>query len=158
MRFKIALVALITLALFMACGEKKEAADDSANDAKKEVINLTGNDQMQYNLKTIEVSAGSTVRVNLKHIGQMAKTVMGHNFVLLKKNVDMAEFATAAINAKDHDYIPQDKKDQIIAHTSLVGGGESTFVEFTAPAPGTYTFLCTFPGHYVTMHGDFIVK
>jgi len=154
MKLRFVFFSLITIALLAACGGKKE----SNNDAQNTVINLTGNDQMQYNLKTIEVPAGSTVRVNLKHIGQMAKNIMGHNFVLLKQGVDLSEFAAAAISAKDTDYVPKSKEDQVIAHTSLVGGGESTFVEFTAPAAGTYKFLCTFPGHYVTMQGDFIVK
>jgi plastocyanin len=29
------------------------------------------------------------------------------------------------------------------AHTTLIGGGVSTSVTFTAPAPGKYTFVCT---------------
>ena len=154
MKLRFLFFSVITFALVAACGGKKE----SSSDTKKNVINLTANDQMQYNLKTIEVTAGSTVRVNLKHIGQMAKNIMGHNFVLLKADVDLSEFAAAAISAKDTDYVPKSKEDQVIAHTTMIGGGESTFVEFTAPAAGTYKFLCTFPGHYVTMQGDFIVK
>lgn len=157
MKLRFLFFSIITIALLAACGAKKES-DSDTSDTQKTVINLTGNDQMQYNLKTIEATAGNTVRVNLKHIGQMAKNIMGHNFVLLKAGVDLGEFAAAAINAKDTDYVPKSKEDQVIAHTSVVGGGESTFVEFTAPAAGTYKFLCTFPGHYVTMQGDFIVK
>lgn len=154
MRFRIITIALITFALLLACGKK----EDTATPAEKTIIELTGNDQMLFNLKQIEVTAGSTVRINLKHIGQMDKNIMGHNFVLLKAGVDLTEFATKAITAKESEYIPADKKDQIIAHTSLIGGGESTFVEFTAPASGSYKFLCTFPGHYALMQGDFIVK
>ena len=26
-------------------------------------------------------------------------------------------------------------------------------VEFTAPAEGEYTYVCTFPGHYMMMQG-----
>jgi len=154
MTYRIALISIIAALFLAACGEKKESSSTS----EKTVINLTGNDQMQYNLKKIEVAAGSTVHLNLSHTGKMDKSIMGHNFVLLKTGTDLAEFAGAAISAKDTEYIPESKKDQIIAHTDLVGGGETTFVEFTAPAPGIYKFLCTFPGHYVTMQGDFIVK
>ena len=154
MKLRFIFYIIITFALLAACGGKKESSSSTENT----VINLTASDQMQYNLKTIEVKAGSTVRVNLKHIGQMAKTIMGHNFVLLKADADLSGFAAAAISAKDTDYIPKSKEDQVIAHTNMIGGGESTFVEFTAPQAGTYKFLCTFPGHYVTMQGDFIVK
>ena len=33
----------------------------------------------------------------------------------------------------------------------MLGGGES------APEPGTYIFICSFPGHYQLMMGEFIV-
>ena len=88
----------------------------------------------------------------------MAKETMGHNFILLKADVALAAFATSAMSAKDSEFIPPDKVDQIIAYTKLIGGGEETSIEFTAPAAGTYKFLCSFPGHYVMMQGDFIVK
>lgn len=127
-----------------------------ADDATVEVL-LTGNDQMQYNLEEIRVKAGQTVKLTLKHIGQMDKNVMGHNFVLLKQGTDVPQFAQSAVKAKDNDYIPQDS-DQVIAHTKLLGGGESTTIEFKAPEKGTYDFICSFPGHYTQMHGKFIVE
>ena len=33
---------------------------------------------------------------------------MGHNWVLLNADTDMASFAQAAIQARDNDYIPAD--------------------------------------------------
>jgi azurin len=38
----------------------------------------------------------------------------------------------------------------VIAHTKTIGG-ETTDIEFTAPAKGTYDFLVFFPGHHATM-------
>ncbi|MGA9588633.1 MAG: azurin [Salegentibacter sp.] len=136
----------------------KSVADktDMADDKVVEVL-LTGNDQMQYNLDEIKVKAGQTVKLTLKHVGQMDKNVMGHNFVLLKPGTDVAKFAQTAVSAKDNDYIPQDS-DKVITHTELLGGGESTTIEFEAPEKGTYDFICSFPGHYVQMHGKFIVE
>jgi azurin len=154
MRFIFSLLSIAMLVSLFSCGGNKE------QETKSDIftVDLTGNDQMQYNLKTIEVPAGSKVRVNLKHIGQMAVEIMGHNFILLKQNVDMAAFAGKAVNAKATSYIPEDEKSNIIAYTKLIGGGESTFIEFEAPALGTYKFLCSFPGHFALMQGDFIVK
>ena len=47
---------------------------------------------------------------------------------------------------------------RVIANTELLGPGESGDVTFTAPVPGTYQFVCTFPGHNFTMFGDFTVE
>ena len=47
---------------------------------------------------------------------------------------------------------------RVIANTALLGPGESGDVTFTAPVPGTYQFVCTFPGHNFTMFGDFTVE
>ncbi len=70
----------------------------------------------------------------------------------------MAEFAMEAIDAKDNDYIPASREGDVIAHTTTIGGGETAEVEFTAPAAGVYTFLCSFPGHSALMNGRFIVE
>jgi azurin len=40
----------------------------------------------------------------------------------------------------------------------MIGGGESDTITFDAPEAGTYVFLCTFPGHYQVMRGEFIVE
>jgi azurin len=69
----------------------------------------------------------------------------------------MKAFATSALQAKANEYIPEGTED-VIAHTALIGGGEETTIEFTAPAAGEYTFICSFPGHYALMNGKFIVE
>lgn len=119
-------------------------------------IQLSSNDLMQYDQTELRAKAGQSVTLTLKHTGTMAKNVMGHNFVLLKQGVDLADFALKAVAAIDNDYIPEG--DEIIAHTELIGGGESTTITFTAPAAGTYEYLCSFPGHYGLMKGQFIVE
>jgi len=120
-------------------------------------VKLEVGDSIAYDKKKIEVAAGSTVALSIVHTGKMAASAMGHNFVLLKQGVDMAKFATAAIGASDNAYVPKDMEDQVIAHTKVVGGGEEDAIEFPAPPKGEYTFLCSFPGHYMQMNGKFIV-
>lgn len=151
-------ITALLLFTFACGGEKSESNKEVAAKSNVVVVEVTGNDLMQFNVKTIEVLAGSKVKVNFSHIGKMESTVMGHNFIILKPGVDIVQFATAAMTAKDTDYIPADKEGDIIAHTKLLGGGQSTSIEFDAPAVGTYKFLCSFPGHYAMMQGDFIVK
>ncbi len=136
----------------------QEAEEEKPMDIPEMVeLTIEGNDQMKYNLNKLEVYEGQTVKLTLKHVGEMPRETMGHNWVLLKSGADMAEFATAAIEAKDNDYIPADKTGDIIANTKTIGGGEEVTIEFEAPAKGSYKFLCTFPGHYGMMNGDFVV-
>jgi azurin len=137
---------------------KPNSSVDSVGEEEKMVeVQLTGNDQMKYNLKEIKVKKGQKVRLVLKHVGQLPVDVMGHNFVLLKQGADLEDFAQRAAGAKENNYIPSDT-DKVIIHTKMIGGGEQTTVAFEAPAPGTYTFICSFPGHYMQMQGKFIVE
>lgn len=134
--------------------------EETATSAEGEVVELTisGNDQMQFDKKELRVKAGQTVRLTMTHSGTMAKNAMGHNFVLLKEGVDLAAFGQKSATAMENDYIPESEEGSIIAHTKMLGGGESDTIEFTAPAKGTYEFLCSFPGHYALMRGTFIVE
>jgi len=80
---------------------------------------------------------------------------MGHNWVLLEKGTNVSSFAISAMKEKDNEYIPS---SNVLAATSLIGGGEQTSITFTAPSPGEYDFICSFPGHYGLMKGKLIVQ
>lgn len=166
---------IITLSLFalvlFACGgeEKKEEEKksikiekkaDTPKAAESDMANLviTGNDLMQYNKKELRAKAGQKVKLTLRHIGKLDVNVMGHNVVILKKDVDVDDFAARAATSRENDYIPEGS-DEVLAHTKMIGGGETTSVEFTAPSePGEYEFICSFPAHYAMMRGKFIVE
>lgn len=162
-------ILVLLVAIFMiACGGKEEkkkevfSYEKKSNTLEKVESNpndvvLTSNDAMQFNKKEIKVRAGEKVKLTLKHIGKMDEKVMGHNFVLLKEGVNLNAFGNKAATASATEYIPEGTQD-IIAHTKLIGGGETVVIEFDAPAVGTYEFLCSFPGHYALMRGKFIVE
>ena len=58
--------------------------------------------------------------------------------------------------AKKH-FIPEDKR--ILQATKLLDPNSSETLRFLAPdKPGIYPYLCTFPGHWVLMKGEMIVK
>lgn len=138
---------------------KSLAVTSEVRDTKQEkTIVIKGSDAMQFDLKEIKVKAGQKVKLTLTHSGKLAKAAMGHNFVLLKPGVDVAAFGSKAAAARETDYIPKSEEANIIAHTKLVGGGESDTITFTAPKKGKYTFICSFPGHYALMKGEFIVE
>lgn len=57
----------------------------------------------------------------------------------------------------ERDFIPE--SDKILHHTKLVFPGKGEVLRFTAPTdPGTYPYVCTFPGHWVIMKGEMIVE
>lgn len=128
--------------------------------AKPRTIEITGDDKMKFDKEELTAKPGETIRIVLKAVGQMPKTIMSHNFVLLKPGVDAVEFNKAAFNARETGFIPPDKKDDVIAATAMAGAGETVEVTFKAPAkPGSYTYLCSFPGHFAMgMRGKLIVK
>ena len=45
-----------------------------------------------------------------------------------------------------------------IFHTCILQPGSSETIYFTAPAPGEYTYVCTFPGHSWVMRSKMIVR
>lgn len=105
-------------------------APEAATDANVAEVALNAGDDMKYDITEIKVKEGQTVKLTLHHTGTAAKAAMGHNFILLKQGVKLADFDAAAITASATDYIPADKAGDIIAHTKLIGGGETDTIEF----------------------------
>jgi azurin len=121
------------------------------------VVHLTSNDQMRYSTTRIEVKAGQKIKIELKNTGALPKEVMGHSLIVLKPGNDVNAFAARALGAKATDYIPPDAADSMLAHTKLLGPGESDTIELELSA-ATYPFLCTFPGHVGLMNGQLVAQ
>ena len=152
-------IRLSSLALFVALTAGFTAGVAPALAAAgPRVIEITANDQMQFNVTAITAKPGEELKVVLKNIGTLPKEAMGHNWVLLKAGVDVTAFATAAMMAKDTDYIPAAKKGDVIAATPVIGPKKEAEVVFKAPAAGTYNYICSFPGHFMIMKGTLTVK
>jgi len=153
---------LFVLILFsVSCNDqnasKKKLSSKVENPISNEIeIKLSSTDNMLFDKNIIYVNSRQKVTLTLEHIGKMDKKIMGHNFVLLKKDVDVVSFATRAMVARDSEYIPEG--NETIAYTKLIGGGESDTIVFEAPEKGSYTYICSFPGHYGVMKGILIVK
>jgi len=125
----------------------------AASLAAETVIEVEANDQMRFNIAEFEVVTGQSVKVILKNVGKMPKAAMGHNLVILAEGVSSMQFGMKAGAAAATEYIPVELKDKVIAHTKVLGPGEEEEIVFTAPAPGKYEFLCSFPGHFALMKG-----
>ncbi|NRB73994.1 MAG: hypothetical protein HRU46_06520, partial [Verrucomicrobiales bacterium] len=51
------------------------------------------------------------------------------------------------------------KSDKILHHSKLLEPNTSETMRFHAPkTPGVYPYVCTFPGHWIIMKGEMVVK
>ena len=120
-------------------------------EAPPKTVQIQADDKMRFDNTAFEVTRGQKVSVTLKNVGTTPKFSMGHNFVLLDKAVNeqnVTKFLDTASMEASHDYVPPGSKE-VLAHTKLLGPGETETVTFTAPfVPGQYLYLCSFPGHY----------
>lgn len=170
MRRSSIIIVLGLLSLLAACTkpttEAKPALSQGPTDAEiyivhqdgVQVVQVTANDSMHFNGDRFSVVTGLPVRVELTNQGTRPPTDMEHDFVILKPGTDALMFNLSCAQAKAEDYLPPDQIGKVFAHTPLAGPGQTVTAEFTAPAPGQYTFLCNFPGHYAAgMHGTMTV-
>lgn len=122
-------------------------------------LELSAGDDMKYDKDTLRAKPGQEVTVVLHHTGKQSKESMGHDFVLLKLGTDYKTFGEAATKAPDRNNLPADLMNQTLAHTEIIGGGETTQVTFTAPTvAGYYPYVCSFPAHFTMMHGVMVIE
>ncbi|MEC8419825.1 MAG: plastocyanin/azurin family copper-binding protein [Verrucomicrobiota bacterium] len=123
-------------------------------------VTITGNDTMQFDLKSFEVESGQKIELTFKNIGKIPKIAMGHNLVILKKGVSAVAFGQKAMvaGANATNALPDSVKGETIVATKLLGPAESETINFTAPEAGDYEYVCTFPGHFAMMRGVMKVK
>lgn len=124
-------------------------------------LDITGNDQMQYDKQALAAPAScKQITVTLHHVGKLPKEAMGHNWVLVNAT-DLAAVAQAGMGAGlASDYVAAADK-RVLAHTKIIGGGDITSVTFGSAVlkqGGSYSYLCTFPGHNALMHGTFTLN
>jgi azurin len=161
-------IVRVAAAIFSAMTFWLGVMEASAQPAKKtpttataagRLVTLNATDAMKFDPATIQAKAGERLRIVLKPTSVMPKLAMAHNFVILKPGADVGAFVNASATARP-DFIAPALMSQVVVSTALAGGGETVSTELAAPrAPGRYTFICTFPGHYAGgMKGVLIVK
>lgn len=109
---------------------------------------------MSYDTSSISVKAGGHVKITF--LNNVPTSPLPHNLCICKpgsKDAMMAEIMKAMTDPKaiDKGYIPD--STLVLWHTKLVLPGQAETIEFIAPAAGEYPYLCTFPGHAMTMNG-----
>lgn len=108
---------------------------------------------MTYDVTTFTVKSGQQVKITFTNDSVVP---LQHNLCICKPGSKDAMMAAALKIMTDPNglakgFIPE--TPDILWHTKLVNPKESQTLEFTAPAPGDYPYLCTFPGHTALMNG-----
>ena len=144
MKYVIKIATLLLLAnAFIATVHSMNPQDDVRT------VEITGMDNLKYDKTVIEASPGETIRLVFKVVSNVPPQAMSHNIAILPQDMDTDAFAIASMAARDNEYIAPDYEEDLIAYTEMIGGGETSIVEFTVPEEaGDYDFICTFPGHY----------
>ena len=137
-------IAIFALGVFGAQAEDKKIEHD--------VVIGTLHGQLRYATEVFAVRPESRVSVTLNNTDEMI-----HNLLLVKGgNEELARIAEGALKlgaaGMKKSFIPQD--EAIIASIDLVQPGKKGVIIFIAPKEtGDYPYVCTFPGHSLTMRG-----
>lgn len=126
---------LVVSVLLAACGGGGASAPEPVS------LAFSGYDEFRYDPATASAPAGAQVTIDFTNEG-----VLDHDWLLVAEGTDLA--TVTAENA----VVPE-------AHSGQITAGASNTFTFTAPAAGTYQFVCTVPGHAAAgMVGTFTVS
>ncbi len=112
---------------------------------------------LSYKVRSFEARAGEAIEVLL-----INPDAVPHNWALVKPGTlakvgDLVNKIIAEPDAASRHYIPH--SSDVLFYTDIVGPQEQFSIRFRAPkTPGRYPYLCTFPGHWMVMNGEMIVK
>ncbi|MBX2923474.1 MAG: hypothetical protein KF746_14830 [Chitinophagaceae bacterium] len=123
---------------------------DSWTKGADQTIVLTPANNLTFNVSDVTVKAGSRIKLTFNNTDDML-----HNVVITAPGA-ADEVGSAALkmglSGERMNYVPSSPK--VLFYTALIQPGKSETIYFTAPSvPGNYSFVCTYPGHYLVMRG-----
>jgi azurin len=110
----------------------------------------TDGDLLAFKPTELACPTGAYVRLTLFHSGKYIR--QEHDWVLTLPGASAA-VAKAGLQAGESAGYLRRGDRRVLAATPLCGKGEHVSVEFIAPSPGAYPFICSYPGHDVFMRG-----
>jgi azurin len=107
--------------------------------------------QMRYDINELTIAPGAEVKIIFENTDDMP-----HNMVFFQPGTDVVAVANAQMEkpeeALKRNWLPEDPRMWL--HSKMLNPKQAEEISFTAPEkPGVYPFVCTFPGHAVTMQG-----
>ncbi|MBT4901486.1 MAG: hypothetical protein HON54_06210, partial [Verrucomicrobia bacterium] len=109
----------------------------------------TVQDKMLYDKKEFSVETGKQVQLTF-----INNDFPPHNLLIVKPGT-ADEVATLAIQLGNDGFKKQWRPDtpKILWGSTMIDYEQKSVISFTAPAPGDYPYVCTFPGHALLMRG-----
>ncbi len=137
----------------------KEAGFDNQKGLKTVKISCV-KEQIRYTVDKFEVKAGQPVKLVFTN-----PDATPHNLAIVEpgtvEEIGMAanELAKDPKEMAKGQFIPKSKANKILHHTKMLAPDTVEVLRFKAPkSPGVYPYMCTFPGHWIIMKGEMIVK
>ena len=106
-------------------------------------------EKLMYDIKEFTARSGQKVTVHFKN-----SDFPPHNLLFVKPGA-ADEVASQAIALGAEGFAKQFRpdSDKILWGSTMLDHGQEATINFTAPEPGDYPYLCTFPGHHILMRG-----
>lgn len=165
-------LSIVALVIFMAACSQPKNQTESSNQSSEaaempetttdgvatDTIRIAGSGntmaEIKFSKSQIIVAPKTMITVALTNNSTNAS--MPHNIVFIEKGKGN-DVGQAGVMHKDNGYVkPNDIN--VIAHSKVANIGETVYVTFETPASGEYEFICSYPGHWSLMKGDFIVE
>ena len=115
-----------------------------------QTVSVQGVEGLKFSLPSFDVKPGARVKLDFANTSDML-----HNLVVVKPGAGTKVGEAAlklGLDGQKLDYVP--KSDDVLFNTSLLEPQKVESIYFVAPTtPGEYQYVCTFPGHYLSMQG-----
>ncbi len=129
----------------------------AVQDPGARAVTIEAGKNLSYTVRSFTARPGEPIQLTFVN-----PDVVPHNCALIKPGTlsrvgDLVNKIVAEPDAALRHYIP--RTDDVLVYTDIVAPQEQFTISFRAPTvPGRYPYLCTFPGHWMVMNGEMIVK
>lgn len=126
-------------------------ATQCTTDCNRVMVDMAVRDNMVFSQSDISVPAGQELAIDFVNTSRLP-----HNIVIVDGDMTVAtEVNRDAINQAD--YLPQ--HPAVVASLPMIMPNQTGSITWQPSQPGTYLFICTYPGHFdAGMYGTIIVK
>ena len=122
----------------------------SWNGTVDQTVSVAGEEGLKFSIQNFEVKAGARIKLDFANPSDML-----HNLVITRPGMGTKvgeEALKLGLDGARLHYVPP--SNDVLFHTALLEPEKSEAIYFQAPTtPGEYPYVCTFPGHYITMQG-----